>query len=379
MSIKTNTKRFYFSSLSTIGVRKIFRRNSKNMAVAMNNTSMTTFAQRLCLEDINPKFVQNIKIAALCVLMAFGAVGNTVIVYIFYKIKNLRSTTNNFILNIAIGNLLLPTLGIPVDILAVTHSSKWLIGGNFGLAMCKLTILFRDVSFAVSIESMVLIAFDRFYAVVFAMKKKLITKKISVYAILCSWIVAIGLNSPTFYTAKLKQENGENLCYSSWEPAFNNSITQPKYYATMMVILYVLPLGLIIFFYSAIIIDLKRNRKSTGRNLPDKEKQKRKIENRKIMQMLVTIVVLFVLCFTPLHIYASIHFFSKPNTPFSCSLEILKGFAFFMMDVDCAINPLIYFAFLKHYRQSFRVVFLPWCKRWCVSRKRSYKGVLRVF
>ena len=322
-----------------------------------NSNNSTNFAEEDCRRKLNTTALKSLKIAVLCMLMISGAVGNSMIVYIFYKIKNLRSTANDFILNIAIGNLLLPIFGIPVDILAVTHSSSWLIGGNFGSAMCKLTIFFRDVSFAVSIESMVLIAFDRFYAVVFAMKKKLITKKISVYAILCSWTVAIGLNSSTFYTAKLKQENGENLCYSSWEPAFNNSITQPKYYATMMVILYVLPLGLIIFFYSAIIIDLKRNRKSTGRNLPDKEKQKRRIENRKIMQMLVAIVVLFVLCFTPLHIYASIHFFSKPNTPFSCSLEILKAFAFFMMDVDCAINPLIYFVFLKHYREGFKTAF----------------------
>ena len=108
---------------------------------------------------------------------------------IVYKTPNLRKPINFFIANMA-SDLLYPIFLIP------WHTKSFLIGGKLGQALCKLVPFFSSVSIDVSIQNLILIAVDRFGAVVFPLRSPLIRSKLCPFFIFATWIVAVAVNSP---------------------------------------------------------------------------------------------------------------------------------------------------------------------------------------
>ena len=121
--------------------------------------------------------------------------GNTVVGMIVYKLKTMRKPINFFIVNMAMSDLLFPIFLIPREI-QLLYMDSWLIGGPLGQALCKLVIFLSHVSLIVSIQSLVLIAVDRFGAVVYPLRSPLISSKLCPFFILATWIVAIAFQSP---------------------------------------------------------------------------------------------------------------------------------------------------------------------------------------
>ena len=79
----------------------------------------------------------------------------------------------------------------------------WLISGPLGLALCKLFSYLPLVSYSVSGQSHVLIAVDRFVAVVFPLRSPLIGRKLFPFIITSTWIVALALHSPVLGSAEV--------------------------------------------------------------------------------------------------------------------------------------------------------------------------------
>ena len=105
------------------------------------------------------------KTFAYCVHIVVSVVGNTFIGIIVYRTKTMSKTINFLIVNMAMSDLLFPLILFP-RIVITLYLDSWPIGGPLGQALCKLVNFLADVSNAVSIQSMVLIAVDRFGAVV---------------------------------------------------------------------------------------------------------------------------------------------------------------------------------------------------------------------
>ena len=55
---------------------------------------------------------------------------------------------------------------------------SWLIGGTLGQALCKLHDFLADCSLLVSIQSLVLIAVDRFGALVVPLRSSVVTRRV---------------------------------------------------------------------------------------------------------------------------------------------------------------------------------------------------------
>ena len=112
----------------------------------------------------------------LRVMLVVSHVGNTFIGIIVYKTKTMRKPINFFIVNMAMSDLLFPIFLLP-KILTELYVDSWLISGPLGQTFCKLIPFLVDVSVAVSIQSLVMIAVHRFGAVVFLLRSPLIRSK----------------------------------------------------------------------------------------------------------------------------------------------------------------------------------------------------------
>jgi len=148
--------------------------------------------------------------------------GNTVIGIIVYKTKTMRKLINFLIVNMAISDLLFPIFLIPLD-MKLLYINSWLISGPLGQALCKLVTFSLDVSIYVSVQSLVLIAVDRFEAVVFPIRSPLISLKLCPFFILAPWIVAMAINSPALFIYKLVELPGGLEYELHWEEAFREN------------------------------------------------------------------------------------------------------------------------------------------------------------
>jgi len=134
---------------------------------------------------------------AYCLIFVVSPVGNSFIGIIVHKTQTLSSKPiNYFIVNMAMSDLLFPIFLFPPKLTDLYVDYQWLISGPLGRALCKLVIFLVYTSMFVSIESLVLIAVDRFGAVVFPLRSTLISSKLCAFFIFATWIVAMAVSSP---------------------------------------------------------------------------------------------------------------------------------------------------------------------------------------
>ena len=106
-------------------------------------------------------------IAAFFPVFLVSLVGNIFIGIIVYKTKSLKKPVNYFIANMAMSDLVYPISMLPRDVASLFISGSWLVRGPLGQALRKLSSFSIEVSTLVSSQSLVLMAVNRFGAVVF--------------------------------------------------------------------------------------------------------------------------------------------------------------------------------------------------------------------
>ena len=140
---------------------------SENVNTTMNGTQPSSCSSNPTAEKIGKTF-------ACCLIFIVALARNIVIGIIVYKTKTMRKPINFFIVNMSMSDLLFPIVVIP-SVIQKLYTDSWLVGGPLGQVSCKLVPFLRYVSSVVSVQSLILIAVDRFGAVVFPLRPPLIS------------------------------------------------------------------------------------------------------------------------------------------------------------------------------------------------------------
>ena len=287
------------------------------------------------------------KTFAYILLFVVALVGNSFIAMIVCRTKTLRKPINFFIVNMAMSDLMFPIFLFPLE-LSELYVGSWLVSGPLGQALCKLVPFLANVSTAVSIQSLVLIAVDRFEAVVFPLRSPLINKKLCPFFILSTWIVAMAVYSPYLFASKLVQSQGQLYCDMQWNETFGESSSQASYFLAIIVVFHYIPMALLIVLYSIILIKLK-SQKIPGEKSFNAEKQ-RASTNRNVLKMAIAIVLGFALCWSPLNIITlRIMYIAWDNR-----LYYYAYIARFIASSNSAVNPCICFTFNRNYRRGLK-------------------------
>jgi len=318
---------------------------SENFNTTMNGTQPLRCSWNPTVEKIAETF-------AYCLIFIVSLAGNTVIGLIVYKTKTMRKPINFLIVNMAMSDLLLPTFLFPSEIQRL-YTGWWLIGGPLGQALCKLTYFFTGVSSAVSIQSLVLIAVDRFGAVVYPLRSPPISSKLCPFFILATWIVAMAIYFPYLFAVKLVKYPGGRVCIFLWYEAFPDSSSKGNYFASVMAVLCFIPLVLIAILYIIIYLEL-RSQRSPGEH-PVNARQQRQQRERNVLKMAIAIVLGFAVCWLPYNITSFLRLFASDI--WSCGFLYFTTVTRFMARANCAINPCICFFFSRNYRQGLKTLF----------------------
>ena len=147
----------------------------------------------------NSPSVKYLKTLAYAIIMLFSLLGNTAVIIIVSKNKRMWTTTNYLIVNMAGSDQLISAFAVPRELTEIyTGHRRWLVDGLTGIILCKLVYIFQDISTAVSIQSLVVMAIDRYHGVVFPFRPPIATSKVCKVMIPVIWTVAICVHSIFF-------------------------------------------------------------------------------------------------------------------------------------------------------------------------------------
>ena len=303
------------------------------------------------------------KTAAFCLFYVISLVGNSSIAFIVYKTKAMRKPVNYFIVNMAVSDLLFSTVLFPRLIMKL-YVDSWPISGSAGEALCKLSYLLPTISIFVSVQSLVLMAVDRFGAVVFPLRSPLINSKLCFFFVLVTWVVAMAINSPYLFAFRLVEYREKLACKRRWNEAFGESSSEANYFLGRYVVLFYIPLVLITILYTIIVFKLK-SQKFPSEQPAANAVEKRAKRNRNVLKLAIAIVLAFTVCWIPASILILLKFFEW-GRHLPSGVSLYWYIALLMADANCAINPLICVIFSSNYRQGVKRLLncfgVAWCK-----------------
>lgn len=315
----------------------------------MNNSTeghLNSSSAGVCSDIVSTLFTMG-----LSVISAVTLLGNILVVVTFIKTPSLRTSTNYFIVNMAVSDLFGPFFNWPLYASEGMLTTNILITQPSANSVCKMAMYFRIVSQVVSVLCLVLIAVDRFVAIVFPLKVTMFSLKIRVILLSLSWIIPILCGVPYILFTGIIQVDHHTFCRFMMD---EGALT--VFNGVGFVLLYLIPIVMIVILYSVIMRTLKR-RPKPGNLIKGRQSDKRQKQNQKILKILIAIVSAFFVCWTPLCIYMFLKkFFPALFVKDTCLL--LLGLTFYICpSLSTAINPVILFTFSTNYNQALKNLF----------------------
>ena len=333
-----------------------FLNNSSEFSFSAHGTKSHEDQNGTCLLPIDFKAMMTIYASIYSVLLIASLAGNSLLI-----IASLKSNTvmNLLLANIAASDILFSIVHFPREIAAqIKGSTTFLVHGWIGTLFCKICAFATDVAIAVSTLTLILVAADRLVAVVFPRKYRRITAKNRRFQILCTWILAMAIHSPYFYTFRLDTKNGETFCITNWEPAFDHESTHTRYYTALLVTVLIVPLMTVCILQTITLLKLRdRHDKMGSFRTSGTASQRRKKRNKVLLKMSIVIVLAFALCWLPFIAFQLILlFFLSLISHCSLGFKIFRQFAILLSFCHSIVNPCICFIFMRRIRVGLRSI-----------------------
>ncbi|XP_078356680.1 prokineticin receptor 2-like [Oculina patagonica] len=338
-----------------------------------NSTAFYHVSQTKCSFGISTTFTAVLSIECLLALA-----GNLLVIVSFIKTRRLKTNANYYIVNMAISDLLSVILSWPLYATEgmLQAGGSHITDPTLATYACKLGIYSRAVSYVVSIVSLVLIAVDRYIAIVFPLKAINITRRMRTFLLFLSWFVPLLGLVPYFVHSEIVKAKQQTFCRN-----IMSSLALKIYHFLSFALIYCVPLILILVLYPLIMKHLKRSAQLN--NSPDSGrkgnmyKAKRLRQNQNIMKIFGSIVFGFFTCWTPLYIYLFLKSF-YPAIFIKDKCLLLVGIFYYIFPLlSTVINPFIIIVFSSGYRaatKSLCFYFFSKCRRCSVKLNVSPAG-----
>lgn len=324
------------------------------------NFSNATFSPHDKACDIldNSLSVKIMLILVFSTIMLSSLVGNALILVILHQRKELRKTTNFFIVNMAVSDFVYTLSVIPLRLAKISSSStRWPFGSTTGF-FCKAIKFLVSTSYAVSAWSLVCIAVDRFVAVVFPMKAHLVTSRFRNIVIAAIWIWAGMTNALDLFAYGLVElRNGGTAC-----TYLNNLIFSLHIYKTVRIGLFIIgPLIIITILYCVIAVTLRtQDRSFRGTSVHQKDQRK-----QQAIKMTLCVIAAFYICIFPSALLNALN-----ENGISCFVfKMLRFSSDAMLYLSSSMNPIICIIFVQSFRQGFKEIIMCWRK--CFTTRRN--------
>lgn len=298
-------------------------------------------------------------IIAYSLLIFLGSCGNILVVCVIVRKPAMRTARNMFILNLAISDLLLCLVTMPLTLMEIL-TRYWPLGHNS--FFCKIIGTSQAISIYVSTLSITAIALDRYQVIVYPTRDSL--HRFGAIMILGGiWLSSTILASPMYFCRKLEIHYNISLpqigidsiayCLEDWSVKHGRA-----YYSIfVLVIQYVLPIIIVSVAYTRICKKLQYRYVSTTVVKKDNELSRRKSREdrrRKTNSLLIAIALVYCISWLPLDICNVIFDFSNPFGEDYHTTMVVYAVCHMMGMSSACSNPLLYGWLNDNFRKEFK-------------------------
>ena len=326
----------------------------KNDSIQFNDNS-TVRDDKLLLCVSAPLAIFGFVFYAL--VFCLGLSGNIFVIATIYRKSSLHTAFNYLVVNLAISDICVFLFSLPVVVFS--ECFPWPLGE----LACRLSRALFLVFTGVSVCTMMTMSFERYRVVVTPLAPKM-TPKGALGVIVLIWILAIlffGL--PKSFLFGLTTDKGILQCDPVVkEKALDIVMDMWRIFTTL-----VSPGIVVCCAYTLVMRKLKHELDAIGNAYASHDVARLRIKrNAKMMRLLVTIIMVFVVCYLPFNVVSIIIGNLSPayeNWPYNETVESI--FRMFQVAHSC-FNPIILCLLSRDFRQALT-------QRFRQSFKRSKK------
>ncbi|KAM7354250.1 adipokinetic hormone receptor isoform 2-T3 [Cochliomyia hominivorax] len=273
-------------------------------------------------------------------LFVISAIGNSTVLYLLTK-RRLRgpSRIDIMLMHLAIADLMVTFLLMPLEI-AWAYTVQWK-STDF---VCRLMSFFRVFGLYLSSFVLVCISIDRYYAIIKPLKLSTNRGRIMLVIAWCSSILCSLPQAYVFHLEEHPTVKGYYQCVTFH--SFASEFHKLFYNIANMCAMYACPLITFIYCYGAIYLEIYRKSQRIVKGIERFRRSNDDVLSRakkRTLKMTITIVIVFIICWTPYYIICMWYWIDKSSVDEVSSL-IRKGLFIFACTNSC-MNPIVYGAF----------------------------------
>ncbi|KAJ7324662.1 hypothetical protein JRQ81_017682 [Phrynocephalus forsythii] len=313
-------------------------------------------------------------------IFVVGAVGNALTCLVIIQHRFMRTPTNYYLFSLAISDLLVLLVGMPLEIYEMWSNYPFLLGSS---GCCFKTLLFEAVCFA-SILNVTALSVERYIAVVHPLRAKyVVTKNHAKKVILTVWVLSVVCSIPN------TSLHGIQIlyvpCWGVVPDSATCTLVKPRLTYNLIIqvttiVFFFLPMGIISILYLLIGLQLRKEKmlealeakSGNSYNYHNVRLQQKKARRRQVTNMLFVLVVVFGICWAPFHtdrlVWSFITHWTDAMQHMFQYVHIISGVFFYL---SSAANPILYNLMSTRFREMFKEVMCYRRLQELGSRKRS--------
>ncbi|XP_032455322.1 RYamide receptor isoform X4 [Nasonia vitripennis] len=213
--------------------------------------------------------------------------------------NNLRpnNLTNYFIVNLAIGDILINIFCVPTSVLSTLVFHYWLLPSQ----LCAIFNFFQAVAVLVSAYTLVVISMERYLAIMYLFRPRRGTKYAKI-SILIVWLLAMAISLPILVVSDVEQPDIRyEMCdFYTCTEKWSDKKQKYSYTIALLILQYLVPLLILLFSYISIAI-VVWGKKAPG-EAEDNRDQRMIRSKTKTIKMLMAVVIVYTICWLPFNV-----------------------------------------------------------------------------
>ena len=283
------------------------------------------------------------------IIAVIGIIGNSLVISVVRRTRLMHTTTNFLLVNLAAADI--------VILLWNPRSFGFLIypvhpKGTVGDLLCELYTgnAIISIALAAAILTLMLLAVERYNALVNTMKPFKITKQTLPFVLNVVWVLAVVISIPDYLENRFHHRYQKCLCPFSLELVSKLKIQV----AGTIIFLGILPFFVLSFCYFQIL----RGLYITNTICAGFTGVRDDITRKKLAKLCITVSCVFYVCFCPYAVFMLYlvtkdrHEIIQNETVYSIILRVFEIF----VTISSSLNPLIYAFQSSSYRTGFRKI-----------------------
>uniref|UniRef100_A0A672PB67 Proteinase-activated receptor 2-like n=1 Tax=Sinocyclocheilus grahami TaxID=75366 RepID=A0A672PB67_SINGR len=324
-----------------------------------NETEYGVSVTSTAVAVLDSKLMQIFFPVVYIIVFSVGLPTNAMAIWVFLFRTKKKHASSIFMANLALADLLF-VIWIPLKIAYHFNGNNWI----YGEALCKVLVAFFYGNMYCSTAFIACISVQRYWAIVHPLSQQKRNNKLATGVSVCVWLVVWAITVPLFlYDQTVKVTNLDIVtCHDVTRPS--QSRYPSIYFLIMGVVGFIVPCIVCIVAYVQMLRALKSS--MTDADIIQKR--------RKAVILIVTVLVMFLVCFTPSNIMVMVHY-----SLLSMGVQD-SGYGFYvtmlcLASLNSCVDPFIYYFVSDEFREHVRNTFLCRSERTAQRMRVSFSAL----